>query len=623
MLKTGKFNTELKIMAEGIRLSNEYRGKNFILLSVIDNITDVIATYISLYFSGEIITLLTKGNVSFNKVFFYALLTVGSVLVCGILKHFVHRKVLILRSAGDIKHGAMLSKKALSMNYSKAASAEISALRAKIDESVRMGNGIGKVADCIIRIVSNFVSILIAIFMVSEMVIKHSEKNLTGILKIADSSAFSVLPIVFTIATIMIVVKVNDTKTKKYFELDDTLLNYQIRLDYYTDKVLNENSYGKDIHIFNEKHLINSDFAKTIFRPRRQYADDKAKIDMTLGTIPDIIKAFLSGIVYIFVGLKALAGAFGIGKIITYYGAINKLITAFISVSEDIAYIKSNNIFVKQEINYLSIPGNVQNECCKLENVDTSNLVFEFHNVSFKYPDNEKYVIKNVSFKISPKENIAIVGLNGSGKTTIIKLLCRLYEPTEGYITLNGVNINRFLHKDYVKLFGIVFQDFKLLAFSVAENVAAGKIFDEAKLYKSLENAGIYDRVEKMPKKIYQCLYKLYDKKGIELSGGEAQKIAIARALYKDSPFVIMDEPTASLDPISESEIYEKFNSIVKDKTAIFISHRLSSCKFCDRIIVFDDGKIVQTGTHSYLVNCVGGEYEKMWNIQAKHYVNN
>ena len=203
-------------------------------------------------------------------------------------------------------------------------------------------------------------------------------------------------------------------------------------------------------------------------------------------------------------------------------------------------------------------------------------------------------------------------------KTTFIKLLCRLYEPTEGQILLNGIDIRYYDYKDYAQLFSVVFQDFNLFSFSIAENVASGKDFDAEKVTNCLERSGFGERLAKMQKGINTNIYQHNDE-GVEISGGEAQKIAIARALYKDAPLVILDEPTSALDPISEYEIYRHFDEMVQDKTSIYISHRMSSCRFCDNILVFDDGQIVEQGSHEQLVNNKG-LYSELWHAQAQYY---
>jgi len=254
--------------------------------------------------------------------------------------------------------------------------------------------------------------------------------------------------------------------------------------------------------------------------------------------------------------------------------------------------------------------------------VDANNYEIEFKNVSFKYPGSEKYALKNLSMKLNIGQRLAVVGMNGSGKTTMIKLLCRLYDPTEGEITLNGINIMEYDYDQYLAIFGVVFQDFELLPFTLGQNVAASVEFDETSVLKNLELAGFNNKLEKMPNGLNTYLYKNFEEEGIEVSGGEAQKIALARAMYKNAPFIILDEPTAALDPIAEYEIYSTFNEIVGDKTAVYISHRLSSCKFCDDIVVFHEGELVQRGNHDTLVESQKGKYRELWDAQAQYYSN-
>jgi ABC-type multidrug transport system fused ATPase/permease subunit len=247
----------------------------------------------------------------------------------------------------------------------------------------------------------------------------------------------------------------------------------------------------------------------------------------------------------------------------------------------------------------------------------------EFRHVSFSYPGTERKILDDISIKIAPGEHLSIVGLNGAGKTTFIKLLCRLYDPTEGEILLDGVNIKEYDYKKYMEQFAPVFQDFKLFALTLSDNIIFEKETDEAekkRIAELTELVGLEDFVNKLDKGMDTNLFKFFDEEGIEPSGGEQQKIAIARALYKDSPVVILDEPTAALDPVAEYDIYRQFNTLVGGRSAFYISHRLSSCKFCDRIAVFSGGKIAEYGTHDELERIPNGIYAEMFEAQAKYY---
>ena len=334
----------------------------------------------------------------------------------------------------------------------------------------------------------------------------------------------------------------------------------------------------------------------------------------------EAVTRLLNGIVYLFVCLKALGGAFGVGYVTQYIGAVTSLsggIADCIQVGGD---MRNNVPYLNLVLDFLDIPNTMYQGSLTTEKRRDRQYEIEFRDVSFRYPGSEKYALHHVSMKFRIGEKLAVVGENGSGKTTFIKLLCRLYDPTEGEILLNGINIQKYRYDEYLSIFSVVFQDFKLLALPLGQNVASGVTYDRERVVECLRDAGFGERLATMPKGLDTNLYQELDENGVEVSGGEAQKIAIARALYKDAPFIILDEPTAALDPIAEAEIYSKFNDIVGDKTAIYISHRLSSCKFCDEIAVFDQGTIVQKGSHENLVADARGKYAELWHAQAQYY---
>ena len=254
-----------------------------------------------------------------------------------------------------------------------------------------------------------------------------------------------------------------------------------------------------------------------------------------------------------------------------------------------------------------------------LFNILDNEYEFEFRHVWFKYPDSQEYVLKDINLKWRIGEKMALVGKNGCGKSTLVKLLCRLYDPTEGEITLNGIDIRKYKYEEYMELFAVVFQDSKLFSFSLAENVAADTDYDSERVKDCVIRAGLGERLKAMDNGIETCIYKDFDESGVEISGGETQKLCLARAIYKGSPFIVLDEPTAALDPISEHDIYTKFNGIVGTRTAIYISHRLSSCRFCDEITVMDNGRIIERGTHDSLID-EHKIYAALWAAQAEYY---
>lgn len=336
-------------------------------------------------------------------------------------------------------------------------------------------------------------------------------------------------------------------------------------------------------------------------------------------TVSGIFNDMLSVSIFIFVALKAVYGSISPGELMLYIGTINHLLKNITELMSSLSILISSDIYRIKLFDFFDLEN--YKDINKIQSIDEEfNGMWEIEvkNLSFKYPGSDKYVLRNINLKIKKGDILALVGMNGSGKTTLINLILGLYKPTKGQIFLNGKDIQNFSKEAYFKAFSVVFQDFKLLALPLSENVASSKNYDCNKLKESLNKVGLNSFLEKNDLDTY--LYREVDKNGIEVSGGEAQKISMARALYKNSPFYILDEPTAALDPISEFEIYSKFNHMIENKTAIYISHRLSSCQFCDTICVLDEGLIIQKGTHEELIKKIGEKYYELWYSQAKHY---
>lgn len=343
----------------------------------------------------------------------------------------------------------------------------------------------------------------------------------------------------------------------------------------------------------------------------------------SLHGLGESVSALFTGAIYVFTCLKALGGAFGVGFITQYVGAATQLSGSLTKLFSALAELKGNGKFLALTFEYLDIPNAMYQGSLTTEKRRDRAYQVEFKDVSFKYPGTEIWALRHVNVKFQIGSRMAIVGENGSGKTTFIKLLCRLYDPQEGEILLNGINIKKYDYREYMDIFSIVFQDFQLLSQPLGNNVAGGKEYDQERVIKALEDAGFGERLKTMPEGLGTLLYRQYEDTGVEISGGEAQKIAIARALYRNAPFLVLDEPTAALDPIAEAEIYAQLNQIVEDRTAIYISHRLSSCRFCDEILVFDRGQVVQRGSHEALLGDGAGKYSALWNAQAQYYTAN
>ncbi|WP_022757094.1 ABC transporter ATP-binding protein [Butyrivibrio fibrisolvens] len=376
-----------------------------------------------------------------------------------------------------------------------------------------------------------------------------------------------------------------------------------------------DSRYGKDIRLYNAKDIILNawkDNTKMQIDTWKWQADKELPYDLLL----EIAVFAGSMFTYFYVALLAIGGAFGIGvftQLITAEGSLeNTLFDLVWNVTE---LVKRCN-YAYEYVVFMDYPAALPKGDKHIEKKDHE---IEFRHVSFAYPKTDRKILDDISIKIRSGEHLSIVGLNGAGKTTFIKLLCRLYDPTEGEILVDGVNIKEYDYKEYMQQIAPVFQDFKLFAFSMGENIAFDKA-SNAKMSKYTDLVGLKDLVKKLDNGFNTNIFKYFDEKGIEPSGGEQQKIAISRALFKESQIVILDEPTAALDPLAEYEVYKEFHTLVGGKTAVYISHRLSSCKFCDKIAVFSNGHIAEYGTHDELINIPSGIYAEMFEAQAKYY---
>ncbi len=368
--------------------------------------------------------------------------------------------------------------------------------------------------------------------------------------------------------------------------------------------------------IYNMRSVV-LPYVQVADKTTREFGKKFSRLSVLRGIISNLSSGVLIAASYLFIVARAVTGSVSVGNIILLTSSIYNMVEGFRALSETTCQMLDQSDRLESTLEFLALPTVKHQGTSQIGNLEQYDI--EFKNVSFKYPGNEKFALKNLSIKLTSGKKHAIVGMNGSGKTTMIKLLCRLYDPSEGEITLNGVNINSFDYDQYTKIFSVVFQDFILLSFGLGENLACKEDYSESLATEVLEKARFAERLKTMPNGLKSYLYNDFDE-GVEVSGGEAQKIALARALYKNSPFVILDEPTSALDPIAEHEIYSNFNSISGTKTVVYISHRLSSCRFCDQIAVFNSGELVQLGNHDTLVKDKSGKYFELWTAQAQYY---
>ena len=308
-------------------------------------------------------------------------------------------------------------------------------------------------------------------------------------------------------------------------------------------------------------------------------------------------------------------------RVAMYLTAANTFSGAIMGVATNYSYLMLETTwYIKDYRRCLDLVKKQREEGGKTHIGVPANAKIEFRDVSFKYPDTDNIVLSHVNITIEAGEALSVVGINGSGKTTFVKLLCRLYEPTEGDIFINGVNSKDIPLTEYYRLLGVVFQDFSLFNFTVGENITMSTEHDEERLRESIKKSGLESRIETLPHGTDTYMFKEFEPDGIELSGGEGQKVAIARAIYKEAPIVVFDEPTSALDPIAEYNIYRNFHDLAEQRTAIYISHRLSSTRFTDRTAVFANNTIAEYGTHDELMRIEDGIYRKLFLMQAQYY---
>ncbi|MBP5471274.1 MAG: ABC transporter ATP-binding protein [Lachnospiraceae bacterium] len=372
--------------------------------------------------------------------------------------------------------------------------------------------------------------------------------------------------------------------------------------------------YGKDIRLYDAKEMMVDSWKENTDKSNSHWRwQGDTSFPFILAS--EFLNLGRSIFAYFYIALLAIRKVIGVGTFTQLIAAESGLDNVIGGMVQNVTELIKRCNYAYEYVIFMDYPEALSKGTRPIEKKPHE---IEFRHVSFTYPKTDRKVLDDVSIKIAPGEHLSIVGLNGAGKTTFIKLLCRLYDPTEGEILVDGINIKEYDYIQYMEQFAPVFQDFKLFAFSVKENITFGE--DEADVTALTDRVGLHGFVEGLDKGTDTGIFKFFDEEGVEPSGGEQQKLAIARALYKDAPVVILDEPTAALDPVAEYEIYKQFNSLVGGKSAFYISHRLSSCQFCDKIAVFADGHIAEYGTHAELEKIEGGIYAEMFEAQAKYY---
>lgn len=441
---------------------------------------------------------------------------------------------------------------------------------------------------------------------------------LGNVFKIAGFVSIIALHAPILLGVILSYVIINGVATSRINKVE--LLSYERlsktnRLFGYFGWELVDFRFGKDIRLYDARRMLVNKWEKYT---EENIAGWKWQADQTYPhrLFQGMIGLAGSLITYAYMGILVIRKVFSIGtftQMISTAGALDATLGGLIWNVQEL--MKRCN-YAYEYVLFMEYPEAIPKGNA---HVRKGEHTIEFRNVTFAYPGTDKKVLDGVNITVAPGEHLSIVGLNGAGKTTFIKLLCRLYDPTEGEILMDGRSIKEYDYREYMAQFAPVFQDFKLFAFSIRENIALDEE-EQSGLDELMKLVELDRMVGKLEKGLDTRIYKIFEEDGIEPSGGEQQKMAIARAIYKDTPVIILDEPTAALDPIAEYEVYRQFHTLVGGKTAFYISHRLSSCRFCDRIAVFADGRIAEYGSHEELAGIPGGIYAEMFEAQAQYY---
>ena len=582
-------------------------------------IFSAITPYLTVFFSAQILkelAVLRRADILWQWVI-AGVLNVG---VAAIAKAMLYRRYNSLLNDLYGRKEILFIHKMFSLDFSELDKQENHDLRAQIQQNENWsGWGLMQVVEPYTGAVTSVIGLLSGIALTVSLFTSPVPES-AGWLTVLNNPVFILILAVLMVAVSILAGRLSAKSMDCWSDFAEEA-TFGNRLFGHFGFIGQDKERSIDIRMNNQQNLVsaywNTNSSFGVDGPFGRAAMGKMGVYASLGVC---ITTLITGFIYVFTCLKAWGGAFDVGSITQYVGAATAMVANVFTLTGLLGMIKTNTPYLEKTFEFLDIPNAMYQGSLTTEKRADRQYEVEFKDVSFKYPGSDIWALRHVNMKFKVGKRLAIVGENGSGKTTFIKLLCRLYDPQEGQILLNGIDIRKYRYDDYMNIFSVVFQDFQLICQPLGNNVSGSMEYDRERVHKALIDAGFGDRLASMEKGLDTMIFKNLSEDGVDVSGGEAQKIAIARALYKDAPFIILDEPTAALDPIAEAEIYSKFNDIAGDKTAIYISHRLSSCKFCDEIAVFHEGAVIQYGTHAELVADENGKYHELWNAQAQYY---
>lgn len=607
-----EWKEDLRVYRRMLHLLNQYNPRWKVIIPGI--IMDGVLPFVAIWLSSMLLDALYAGR-PVSEMVTWALAGAGISLGMSVLRYASTCQKNIMWWGMQHRMAEPLMQKTMDMDYGLTENPHVRALRAKQDEYRKKERDVFErfleQIELLLTAMVRFAASVVTAWPFAVDVITHGKKE-TGYFAAAAAAGL--------VGSLLLnhwsVRKQGETRRRIHLEHEDeNRLN-----DYMMDEVVLSTEAGKDIRLFHEQKMMEAYGAEMNWNWRRmtqQYAAN----DVRQYGLQGFLSACIGGIVYLYVAYCAWIGSISIGSVVRYAGAVQQCIRALTDFSASWNQLHYDRPQMDIYLEYMDLPDTMHQGMRPVEQSADGSFVLEFDHVSFRYPGAERYALRDLSLRLNMngKDHIALVGRNGSGKTTFVKLLCRLYDPTEGNILLNGVDIREYEEKQYRSLISVVFQDFRIFSLPFGENIAGSIHPDRGRVMDAVHRAGLDGLYAKMPDGLDTVIGHGFSDTGMEISGGEAQKTALARAIYKDAPLVIMDEPTAALDPIAEDEIYTGIHEIVGEKTALFISHRLSACRVAGEILVFENGRIVQRGSHDALVS-VPGLYARMWEAQAQYY---
>lgn len=579
---------------------------------VVLSVLQAVRPFVAVILTGTLVDAVYEGA-GMKELFGYAAAGVGGIFLMAAAESiaimFFNRKLEYMQEIQALP----LNKKSMAMDYEYLEDADIHGKRERI-EKFGGWSLTAIVLSMLNKLLVATVTVVMAVFVVFPMFIRSNQTVSQGFV---GSWLMAVLFLAVILLLVWVEFKAGGYFNGKVAEVRKQISGHEARSKYYLD-ILGGHERQKDLRICKQQKLYEKEFGNIAFHMKKA-VDQMAHFNVLDMFTQQSVSALTGFLVYIFAGVLACVGIISIGNVVTYAASILKFTDGVGKMAYLLNRLKRDSVFAGDYVEYMNLSQRKHEGVIPVEKRRDGRFQVEFDHVSFRYPGSETYVLKDLNLKFEIGEKMAIVGKNGSGKTTFIKLLCRLYEVTEGCIKVNGIDIRKYDYEEYCDLFAVVFQDFQVFSFPLGENVASGSEVDTARAEDALERAGLGERCRRLTEGLRTSVGKEFEENGVTFSGGEKQKIAIARAIYKDAPFVIMDEPTAALDPESECEVYAGFDKMVGNKTSIYISHRLASCRFCQDILVFDKGKVVQRGSHEELEH-QDGLYRELWEAQAQYY---